>query len=261
MVVDDDDRRAVAPDGLLEHLADADERAVDAADVDRVNLLHAVLGVEANHAQVLLVEVRHLKLHELRGVGRRFDLEAFFNRITQCYVKYYLILMLNSTLSESATSYAGLAPQLYQSGSSVRGRSRIGHFGNAHLRRCLYLATFYERLRAAGKPAKVARCVAALLAPRVLDADQCYVLRSFVERDGSMRSAALFALSFWAGCRVSDVSCLRVEHTHITSKASWLHVDHKGGKSRDIYLYDEARRPIADHLASNDQCMSSPFVF
>lgn len=55
----------------------------------------------------------------------------------------------------------------------MRGRSRIGHAGNRHLRRVLYLASlsaarynpvikpFYERLRAAGKPPKVARCAAA----------------------------------------------------------------------------------------------------
>lgn len=100
-----------------------------------------------------------------------------------------------------------------------------------------------------------------LLAPRVLDADQRYVLRSLVERDGSPRSAALFALGFWAGCRVSDVSWLRVEHTHVTAKAGWLHVGHKGGKRRDIDLHNEARRPIADYLASSDRRSSSPFVF
>jgi len=59
----------------------------------------------------------------------------------------------------------------------VRGRESIGHAGNAHLRTALYLATlsaarhnphirpFYDRLRAAGKPTKVARCAAAAGAP------------------------------------------------------------------------------------------------
>lgn len=75
--------------------------------------------------------------------------------------------------AEEATGYAGLAPNDRRSGTSGRGRSAIGHVGNARLRRALYLATlsaarynptikpFYERLRAAGKPAKVARCAAA----------------------------------------------------------------------------------------------------
>lgn len=74
---------------------------------------------------------------------------------------------------EAATGYAGLAANERRSGTSVHGRARIGHSGNAHLRRALYLASlsatrdnpvikaFYERLRAAGKPAKVAQCAAA----------------------------------------------------------------------------------------------------
>ena len=60
-----------------------------------------------------------------------------------------------------------------ESGRSVRGRPTIGHDGNRRLRTALYMATlsaarynpaitvFYERLRAAGKPHKVARCAAA----------------------------------------------------------------------------------------------------
>jgi transposase len=89
---------------------------------------------------------------------------------------WLLVTTLNFTLCptpEAATSYAGLAPHPRQSGTSVRGRTAIGHTGNARLRRALYLATlraaqhnpvihaFYTRLRAAGKPPKVARCAAA----------------------------------------------------------------------------------------------------
>lgn len=74
---------------------------------------------------------------------------------------------------EAATAYAGLAPYPRESGSSVRGRSRLGRTGNARLRSALYMATLsaarhnpvvravYERLRRAGKPMKVARCAAA----------------------------------------------------------------------------------------------------
>jgi transposase len=72
-----------------------------------------------------------------------------------------------------ATAYAGLAPVVRQSGTSGRGRAAIGHTGDGRLRTALYMATLtaarynpavaglYERLRAAGKPAKVARCAAA----------------------------------------------------------------------------------------------------
>jgi transposase len=61
----------------------------------------------------------------------------------------------------------GLCPREKSSGVSVRGRSAIGSFGPAHLRRALDLPAivamlanptlhaFAERLRAKGKPAKV----------------------------------------------------------------------------------------------------------
>jgi len=89
---------------------------------------------------------------------------------------WLLVSTLNFTLCDSAealSAYAGLAPYPFQSGTSVHGRAGIGHTGNSRLRTVLYLATlsaaqhnpvikaFYERLRAAGKPMKVARCAAA----------------------------------------------------------------------------------------------------
>jgi transposase len=75
--------------------------------------------------------------------------------------------------AESAAAYAGLVPLARESGSSVRSRAQIGHSGHARLRTALYMATLtaarfnpairaqYERLRARGKSAKVARCAAA----------------------------------------------------------------------------------------------------
>ncbi len=103
------------------------------------------------------------RLHTIRGIGMR----------TTAWI---LVATVNVTLcerAEQATAYAGLAPNPYQSGTSVRGRTSIGRGGNTRLRRVLYLATLlaarhnptikalYERLRAAGKPPKVARCAAA----------------------------------------------------------------------------------------------------
>lgn len=75
--------------------------------------------------------------------------------------------------AEAAAAYAGLVPLARESGTSVRGRAGLGHGGNARLRTALYMATLsaarcnpviralYERLRAVGKPGKVARCAAA----------------------------------------------------------------------------------------------------
>jgi len=89
---------------------------------------------------------------------------------------WLLVGTLNFALAvtpASATAYAGLAPMPRESGRTVRGRPAIGHAGNARLRTALYMATlsaarhdpaikaFYDRLRAGGKPMKVARCAAA----------------------------------------------------------------------------------------------------
>jgi transposase len=89
---------------------------------------------------------------------------------------WLLVRTMNFTLCptpEAATAYAGLAPMPRLSGTSVRGQARIGHGGCGRLRTALYMATlaavrhnpelhaFYARLRAAGKPLKVARCAAA----------------------------------------------------------------------------------------------------
>ena len=86
------------------------------------------------------------------------------------------VVALNFTLCatpEQAAAYVGLVPVPRQSGTSVRGRPAIGCRGNGRLRTALYMATrstaqrnpvikpFYDRLRAAGKPMKVARCAAA----------------------------------------------------------------------------------------------------
>lgn len=89
---------------------------------------------------------------------------------------WLLVATQNFTVArtaEQAAAYAGLVPFARESGTSVRGRSRIGHGGHARLRTALYMATlsaaqhnppirqFYGRLRAAGKHPKVARCAAA----------------------------------------------------------------------------------------------------
>jgi integrase len=100
------------------------------------------------------------------------------------------------------------------------------------------------------------------LAPRRLSPDQRYVLKNLVEREGSPRSAAIFALGYWAGCRVSDVSWLTVENAHVGPKVGWLRVGHKGGKVRDIDLLNQARRPLYEYLrGSGGTDTESPYVF
>jgi len=101
----------------------------------------------------------------------------------------------------------------------------------------------------------------ALLAPRQLSPDQRYVLRTLVERADDPRGAALFALGYWAGCRVSDAAWLQVEHAHIGPKVGWLHVGYKGGKARDIDLRNEVRRPLHVYLHHGGRDPESPYVF
>ena len=87
-----------------------------------------------------------------------------------------------------------------------------------------------------------------LLAPRELSENQRSILRSLVEQEADRRGAALFALGYWAGCRVSDVSWLQMAHTHVGPRAGWLHVGYKGSKWRDIDLMNKARKPLYEYL-------------
>ena len=89
---------------------------------------------------------------------------------------------------------------------------------------------------------------APLLAPRQLSEEQRSILHSLVEQEGDRRGAALFALGYWAGCRVNDVSWLQMANTHIGPKVGWLYVGYKGSKWRDIDLLNEACAPLYAYL-------------
>jgi len=92
-----------------------------------------------------------------------------------------------------------------------------------------------------------------LLAPRELSEDQRAILYSLVEQEGDRRGAALFALGYWAGCRVSDVSWLQMVHTHVGPQEGWLHVGDKGCKGRDIVLMNEARKALYAYLQATGE--------
>jgi site-specific recombinase XerD len=100
-----------------------------------------------------------------------------------------------------------------------------------------------------------------VLAPRMLADEQRSILRILVEQAEDLRGEALFALGYWAGCRVSDIAHLLREHTHVGPKIGWLHVGHKGGKFRDIDLLNQARRPLFDYLEHGGRDQDSPYVF
>jgi site-specific recombinase XerD len=100
-----------------------------------------------------------------------------------------------------------------------------------------------------------------ILAPRVLKEDQRSILRTLVEHADDLRGEALFALGYWAGCRVSDLAHLLIEHAHVGPKIGWLHVGYKGGKFRDIDLLNQARCPLFEYLRHGGRDKASPYVF
>jgi site-specific recombinase XerD len=101
----------------------------------------------------------------------------------------------------------------------------------------------------------------ALLAPRELSKDQRFVLRNLVEQSRDLRGKAMFALGYWAGCRVSDVSYLLMKHTQVGPKIGKLHVGHKGEKYRDIILLNIAREPLYEYLQKGKRARESHYVF
>ncbi len=109
--------------------------------------------------------------------GNNADLPLSITGIGLLTAAWLLVATVNFELCptvEAATAYVGLAPYPRESGAvRSRGRPALGHGGHRRLRTALYLATlsaaqhnppiktFYERLKANGKPKKVARCAAA----------------------------------------------------------------------------------------------------
>ena len=61
--------------------------------------------------------------------------------------------------------------------------------------------------------------------------------------------------------RVSDVSHLLLEHTHLSIKAGWVTVGHKDKKVREIDLVNEARKPLYEYLQGREKDEKSVYVF
>ncbi len=157
----------------------------------------------------------------------------------------------------TTTVVEGYLTLLKEQGYSVSHRTRvksvIKHF-------CQWLIDEKEVLKrnpASGIEIKAQQ----QLAPRILEPDQRFVLCNLVEKADDLRGKALFALGYWAGCRVSDVAHLLIEHTHVGPKIGWLHVGHKGEKFRDIDLLNEVRRPLYDYIQHGGRDKESLYVF
>jgi site-specific recombinase XerD len=105
------------------------------------------------------------------------------------------------------------------------------------------------------------------LAPTELTPDQRYVLKTLVERADSLRLAAMFALGYWAGLRISEVATLQIDHCVLNQRAGAITIiGSKGGKTRTIDLHNQARRALYHYLdlpATHTEAREpdSPYVF
>jgi site-specific recombinase XerD len=96
--------------------------------------------------------------------------------------------------------------------------------------------------------------------PCTLSPQQRTVLQNLVKQD-DLRGQALFALGYWAGCRVVDLTHLLMEHTHVGGRTGWLHLAGSADKVRDIDLVNEARGPLHAYLQKRGRDEPSPYVF
>ncbi len=165
--------------------------------------------------------------------------------------KHFQPEQLTTTVVEGYLSL--LKEQGYSVSHRTRVKSVVKHF-------CQWLIDEKEALKR-NPTSRIEIKTQQQLAPRVLEPDQRFVLRNLVEKGDDLRGQALFALGYWAGCRVSDVAHLLMEHTHIGPKIGWLHVGHKGEKFRDIDLLNEARRPLYDYIRYGRREKESSYVF
>jgi site-specific recombinase XerD len=87
------------------------------------------------------------------------------------------------------------------------------------------------------------------VAPTELSDKQRFVLKTMVEQHATRRFAAIFALGYWAGLRISEVATLRLDHCVLNARAGTITIlGSKGGKTRTIDLHNAARRPFYGYL-------------
>jgi site-specific recombinase XerD len=80
--------------------------------------------------------------------------------------------------------------------------------------------------------------------PRVLTDEQRFVLLELVAKAKDTRTPALFAMGYWAGCRASGVSHLKVTDVDLSVAPSTIRVGYKNNKKRQIALLPEAHAPL-----------------
>jgi transposase len=172
-------QRLVARDGLMamRNQARNQRHALEQWPVVVATVLDQLVGVIADlDRRIAMVEGEIAEVLANDAWASSAALLATIPGVGIITSAWLLVGTLNFSLcgsAEQAASFAGLTPLARESGTSVRGRAQLGRGGNRRLRTALYLATlagaqynpvlkaFYERLRATGKPMKVARCAVA----------------------------------------------------------------------------------------------------
>src|SRR6266566_5967323 len=87
------------------------------------------------------------------------------------------------------------------------------------------------------------------MAPTELSEKQRFVLKQLVEQHATLRFAAIFALGYWAGLRISEIAALRLDQCQINQRAGSITLlDAKGGKTRMLDLHNMDRRALYDYL-------------
>jgi len=139
-------------------------------------------------------------------------------------------------------------------------------YGSSHLKRvwsvlnsfCLWLIAQGELeiapVRGIALPASTPPSTRALTQP------QRELLAALVERRADIRGKAIFFLGYAAGCRVREISHLRLEDTSADKHEGRLQVRGPRGDERTIALAEEAREPLHAYLASGKRAQSA-YVF
>lgn len=147
---------------------------------------------------------------------------------------------------------ADLAAQAYSPSHCQRVKSVLAHF-------CQWVVE--EKASLPRNPVRgIVIATPQPKAPTELTPVQRSVLLRLVEQT-DRRGQALFALGYFAGCRVTDVVELRLADTHVGPRSGWLHVGGEGTKARDIDLSNQARRYLYIYLQYRERDEGSPFVF
>jgi site-specific recombinase XerD len=142
------------------------------------------------------------------------------------------------------TAVRGYLDSFKQAGRAPRTRSKA----LSGLRRFCQWAMDEGYLRS--NPARaIERPMVVAVAPTELSEKQRFVLKQLVERHGSRRFAAIFALGYWAGLRISEIATLRMDQCQVNQRAGSITLmDAKGGKTRTLDLHNLARRALYDYF-------------